>query len=407
MLFEIILAIIFGILAGTLTGLIPGIHINLIAVILLSYSAYLLELTLPLTLAIFITAMAITHTFLDFIPSIFLGAPDEDSFLSILPGHKFLLKGKAHHAIILTLYGSLSALLIIILLIPIFILFLPFIYQPISNIMPFILILIAVFLILKEPQSKIWAFIIFLLAGFLGTASSDIGIKQPLLPLLTGLFGASSLVISINRKIKIPEQITTSLKNIKLTKKSFAKSISASLIASPFTAFIPAVGASQAAVIGNQVIPLNQEEFLFLLGAINTIVMALSFVTFYVIGKTRTGAVVAVSQLLPEITNINLLLIVTTITISGIISFYIAIFISKFSAKKINKIKYSKLSIIILAILTIVVFLFSDFFNPLGGILGLLVFITSISLGITCIELKIRRIHLMGALIIPTILFYL
>ena len=54
--------------------------------------------------------MAITHTFIDFIPSIFLGAPDEDSVLSILPGHKLLLKGYAYTGIILTLYGSATAL---------------------------------------------------------------------------------------------------------------------------------------------------------------------------------------------------------------------------------------------------------------------------------------------------------
>jgi len=33
---EIIIALLIGLLAGTITGLIPGIHINLIAVILVS-----------------------------------------------------------------------------------------------------------------------------------------------------------------------------------------------------------------------------------------------------------------------------------------------------------------------------------------------------------------------------------
>ena len=33
-------------------------------------------------------------TFIDFIPSIFLGCPDTDTELSILPGHELLKKGE-------------------------------------------------------------------------------------------------------------------------------------------------------------------------------------------------------------------------------------------------------------------------------------------------------------------------
>ena len=160
MLLELIIALLLGLLAGTITGLIPGIHINLISVILLGFSAFLLNLTSPLTLVIFITSMAITHTFLDFIPSIFLGAPDEDSFLSVLPGHQLLLKGRAYYAIIFTLYGSLTALFIILIFTPLFIKILPKIYDPLLNfnvipsikainltIMPILLIIISVYLL--------------------------------------------------------------------------------------------------------------------------------------------------------------------------------------------------------------------------------------------------------------------
>ena len=91
---QIFLAIILGIIAGCITGLIPGIHINLIASFLVSISAYLTIISPPITFVIFVVSMAITHTFIDFIPSIFLGAPDNDAALSILPGHNLLLKGK-------------------------------------------------------------------------------------------------------------------------------------------------------------------------------------------------------------------------------------------------------------------------------------------------------------------------
>ncbi len=413
MILQIIVSIILGLLAGTLTGLTPGIHINLLAIMLLSFSSTLLNLTTPIILAIFITSMAITHTFIDYIPSIFLGAPDEDSFLSILPGHQLLLKGRAYYAIIFTLYGSLTSLIIILILTPAFIKILPIIYPYIIKIMPLILILISAHLIITEPNSslqknsKLWALIIFALAGFLGLATLNSNLSQPLLPLLTGLFGASNLIISINQKTKIPKQKIVSLTKIRLKKTSIAKSTLASVLAAPFTAFLPGLGASQAAIIGKQVTNLkDQREFLFLLGAINTIVMALSFIALYSINKTRTGAAVAISQLLPNITYQNLILILFTIMITGILAFLLTIQLAKITAKNIHKIKYSKLSITILIILTFIILVFSDT-TIKGKIISLIIFTTSTSLGIFTILIQTKRMHLMGCLLIPTILYYL
>lgn len=407
MLIEFFVALILGVLVGTLTGLTPGIHINLVAVMLLSFSVFLLNLTTPIILTIFIVSMAITHTFLDFIPSIFLGAPNEDSFLSILPGHQLLLKGKAYYAIVYTLYGGLAALVIILLFTPIFIYLLPLVYPYFQKIMWIVLTIVSVLLIRSEPDKKLLALIIFLVAGFLGIATLNLNIKEPLLPLLTGLFGASNLFISIRQNTKIPSQKIFPLKNIKLPKSSIAKTSLASIISAPFTAFLPGLGASEAAIIGQRALNIeDNREFLFLLGAISTIIMGLSFIAFYSIQKTRTGAAVAVSRLLPEPTINNLILIISTIIISGLIAFQLAIFISKVVSKNIHKIKYSKLSSIILIILLVIVFIFSDF-TLKGKIISLLIFFTSTSLGIFTILSGVRRMHLMGCLLVPTILFYL
>ena len=410
MLLQLILAILIGVSAGTITGLVPGIHVNTVTVLLLSSSTFFLLYTSPLILAIFIVSVAITHTVTDFIPSIFLGAPDEDSFLSILPGHQLLLKGRAYQAVVLTLYGSLTALIIILLFTPIFLYVLPIIYPYIQRIMWIILILVSAYLIYSEKDKKLWALIIFLLAGFLGLASLNINIREPLLPLLTGLFGASNILISLNKNAKIPSQKVIPLKKIKLSKKSIVKSSLASIIASPFTAFLPGLGASQSALIGKEVLgdkSLNQREFLFLLGAINTIVMGLSFITLYSIQRTRTGAAVAISRLLPELTISHIFLFIGIIFITGILSFFIAVNISKIAAKNINKINYKKLSLSILITLILITIIFSDRFNIFGGLIGLLIFIISTCLGVFTILTGVRRIHLMGCLLVPTILFYL
>ena len=273
--------------------------------------------------------------------------------------------------------------------------------------MPFILITISLFLISSEKNKKLWALFVFLIAGFLGIAALNINIKEPLLPLLTGLFGSSNLIIAIKQKTKIPKQRITSLKNIKLSKDSISRASLASIIASPFTAFLPGLGASQAALIGRSFLNIkDQREFLFLLGAINTIVMGLSFIALYSINKTRTGAAATISQLIPELTLTNLSIILLAIITSGILSFILTINISKITAKNIHKISYNKLSTIILLIIIFIVLIFSD---PTleGKLITILIFLTSTSLGIFTISKNIKRMHLMGCLLLPTIIFYL
>ena len=73
-----------GIFVGIFTGLIPGLHVNLVALTLVYYSAYLKNLFSVTELGVFIISVAVTHTFLDNIPGIYLGA-NEDNILNILP----------------------------------------------------------------------------------------------------------------------------------------------------------------------------------------------------------------------------------------------------------------------------------------------------------------------------------
>ena len=196
-MFELIYALLIGVAIGSITGIIPSLHTNLLSVILLTLSGFFLTLTTPLALVIFIVALSTTHLFINFIPSILLGAPNEDNnALSILPGHELLMKGQGYSAIIYSLYGCLIGLILILVFSPLFYFFLPTVYTYAKEIMPLILIVTSVFLIYFEKTNKLWAIIIFILAGFLGLATITLPMTEPLLPLFTGLFGISSLISS-------------------------------------------------------------------------------------------------------------------------------------------------------------------------------------------------------------------
>ncbi len=400
MLSQIILSFLLGILAGIITGLLPGIHINLISTIIVFLSLSLTPLFPLESLIVFIVSMSIVHTFIDFIPSILLGAPDEDSALSVLPGHQLLNEGKAYFAIIYTAYGSISAIFLVLLLTPFFLLVLQFIYPYVQNIMFFILITASFFLIITEKNNKLYAIFIFFLTGFLGIASLNLSINQPLLPLLTGLFGSSSLILSIAKKSSFPQQEIPKLKEIKIKFSELKNSLSASLIASPICSFLPGLGSSQAAAISSSVIgETDKKQFLILLGSINILVMGLSFVTLYTINKSRTGSAAAISQL-TSLSSSHLIIILSTILISGLISFFLTIFLSKVLIRVMARINYSLLSLLTLIFVSILVIVIS-------GPLGFLVFLASTFTGLTAISLNIKRTHMMGCLMIPTILYYL
>lgn len=395
MLIEIILALFIGIILGVITGLTPGIHINLVGAILLSISALLLKITSPITLIVFLVSMSIAHTFIDFIPTIFLGAPNEDTILSVLPGHELLKQGKAHEAVYLTSLGIIISLIPLILLSIIFIIFLPKIQPIIKFLIPIILLISSLFIILTE-KNKFTAFFIFILAGFLGIAVLNSTLPDPLLPMLTGLFGISSLIISIKTKTQIPQQ---KYEIEKIKSKEIKRSMLSSSIISPLCSFIPALGSGQAAAISSSIIKATKREYLIITGSVNIIVLILSFIVLFSIQKSRTG-IAAITSKITTLTISDLMIILTITVICSIICFFLTLKISKKFSQLISKINYKKTSISIIIFLTALVLIFSNF-------LGLYIMIISTLLGIYAIESGVKRINLMACLLIPTLIIYL
>ncbi len=385
------------------TGLFPGIHINLVSAALLALvSGGILAGVEPLVLAIFVVAMAITHTFVDFIPSVFLGAPEEDSFLAVLPGHQMLKEGKGYEAVVLTLFGSLAALGIALVFSFAFVFFLDDVYDFFARFIPFILIFASVYLVLRE-EDWINAGVCFVFAGILGLFTLNLPVEEPLLPLLSGLFGVSSLIVSLGARVKIPKQEIVKLREIDYDKKGLLKTICGASIAAPICSFLPGIGSGHAAILASEIIGEGGEDrknFLFFVGGINTIIMALSFVTVYAIGRTRTGAAVAIERILGEIGIRELFVIMGVVVISGILAFLIGIYLARFFSSAIGKINYDKISFAVIGILFVVNLMLSNF-------LGMIVLISSTALGVFTILSGVRRINMMGALLIPTIVFYL
>ncbi len=194
LLIAVVIFTLLGCVAGIVTGLVPGLHVNNIAhIVLVSESAMISLATvlfgwanpsiaeLTIIISSLIIGTVVTHTFLDFIPSAFLGAPDADTALSVLPGHRMMLAGRGYEAVKCSVIGSFGAIVVaLILIIPLRL----FIGEPVDayskfeGLIHFVLIAVSVFLILGEmarPKSEFGNFNSFEVDGFVLSSAVGVG----------------------------------------------------------------------------------------------------------------------------------------------------------------------------------------------------------------------------------------
>ena len=166
----VLLFAMLGSLLGMGSGLIPGMHVNTLALLLLAASAPLLEGIAylcsefglgpelgPLLLSVLIIAASVTHSFVDFLPSLFLGIPDESKVLSVLPAHRLLLAGQGGPALFCAATGSLiGATVALLLAIPLqlFMLSTWGCEWAIELACPYFLLLVSALLIASEARSR-------------------------------------------------------------------------------------------------------------------------------------------------------------------------------------------------------------------------------------------------------------
>ncbi|MAE36702.1 MAG: hypothetical protein CL968_03120 [Euryarchaeota archaeon] len=153
---------VIGVMLGSLTGLIPGFHVNNVALIALSLSPVAVGIGIPLdAVAGIIVACGTVHTFLNYIPSALVGAPDDNMALALLPGHRMLISGQAAQGVAYSARGSQMGLLMSIpLLIVARLLFGENpglgLYETSRDILPWLLLVISIFLILTETTRLPW-----------------------------------------------------------------------------------------------------------------------------------------------------------------------------------------------------------------------------------------------------------
>ncbi len=390
---ELTLLFIFmGVIFGTITGLVPGFHVNTLAALLLSIlPAIHIDKYLEVVL---IVAMSIAHSFVDYIPSILLGAPEEDSVLSVLPGHRLLLEGKGHEALKLTVLGGVGSLALCTGILPLGIKIFPWLYSLSKRILPYMLIAILTYMVFNEAAEKrLYALIVVVYSGILGLIVLG---DNALFPTLTGLFGISTLLVSLKNKVKIPQQ------NLCDEIPIYKRGIVLGTLAGIFAGLFPSVGSSQSAMIMQNFVSKDKKtrEFLVALGGVNTVDAIYAFLALYLIGRPRSGTSMAIEKILGAISYQDFIYIIGVILSSAFFAVLITLKLARFFILRITKLRYGTINLITLIFLFGMVFIIS-------GARGILIAIVAGSIGIFAQLSGVKKSNCMAVLIIPTILYFL
>ena len=382
-------------IAGYFSGIIPGIHVNTIIPALLMLDAK------PVTLTAIIVSFSVSQIFSDYLTSVYFGIPDVSNPLNVLPAHRLTMKGRGYEAFKLSIIGVLGSILITIiitfLIMPVF----PSFYSYVRQYVLYLILFVVFYTLLTEQNiTKIAiSFVVFLLSGLLGLLvlnTSLVPRTNSLLPMLTGFFGLSQILVSLFEKSKLPKQKTDEKINMKPS--SLIKAIFLGSVAGIVAGFLPGIGVSQAVMLFSPFLP-NTREFLVATASVSGSNEVFSFSSMYMVGNPRSGASVAVKRLFQDFTFFHFLFITSVMLISSAISFYISLRIGKMFPSVISKTDYKKLNIFIATFLILIVYFFTGFY-------GVLILLTSTSLGIFSILKGIKRVHMMGCLLLPTMLFF-
>jgi len=432
-----ILFVLIGVVVGLLSGLIPGLHVNTLSVVILSMQPSLLCLlkgvsingeATSLYLSALILSICSTHTFVNIIPATFLGVPDEDAALTLLPAHRLFVGGRGYEAIYLSALGSfVSMFLCASLLIPIrFILAEPLnLYNIMKENMVWILVSIIVIMVLTEkPKSGYTktgilkaisgAIFVITLSGIYGLVIIDMDIPSPLslptsvlFPALAGLFGLSTLIYSFLFNPRIKEQDIRESSIGKTEKTESVVSIATGTLSGIVVSIVPgitgAIGTILALVARGKV---NERQAIITLSSVNTSAAIATLACFYILQKTRSGVMVVISNLIStESWNeifppSNFFYLLLSMLIAGSLSLPLTCYMGKKIAENMNKIPYRTL----LKVGTIFIVLLTILFT---GILGLLILLTATAIGLIPIFLGVRRSNCMGILLVPLILRFL
>ena len=402
-----------GCCLGLLSGMVPGIHVNTLAALLLaSYPA--IEAVMPLdedgaavAACCCIMAASVVHSYVDFVPSAFIGAPEAEDAVSVLPAHRLLLLGRGMEAVRAAAIGSLIGCSAAVLLaVPLQWVLLNGGEGVLDGLKPAVLLAAAAVVLWGEWSrgSGPWGPFAFLLSGVLGLACMTLDVPldgvlgegSVMMPLLTGLFGVPVMLESRDGA-EVPEQ-TDRVKD-PVGPRPGLRGVLMGAVAGWFPGITATVGASMSAVLFPEKSPAR---FISTVASIGTVTAVLSLVTLSVSGSGRSGTSLAIYEIVGDsvggFMSQAFVLLLLAAALASPVGYWLTIACGKGMSRVAGRVPQKTLSRAVLALLVALTLL-------LDGPAGLLILAAATAVGTVPAKAGTGRTVLSGCLLLPVILF--
>lgn len=413
---------ILGTIVASFISVIPALHVYNVAGLILILSIKFKNLIPTEYLPAFMMAMIVTYSFLNTIPSVFLGAPDDSAVFIVLPGQKYMLESRGFEAVSIISIGGLAGILLLVITTPVAFYLFPKVVRILSPHMFWILALILIYMIMSEwPKGmeraktrlgNFWdawkglsaGILTIILSGFLGIIIFNKSLLpldisfQNIMPAFVGLFATPWLITNILAKVEIPSQYISN--SVELNRNLIIRGGIAGFLGGMFAALFPVVtGGIGGLLAGHATAQRDERIFILSQGVSKTVYYVGAFLLFFVpsLNITRGGLAWMISPLYSPHTINDYWLAISAMLISAGLAFIITLYYSKIIIKLIEKINYTSISWFVLFLLVIIVF-------ALTGFMGLFIMIVSTAIGLIPVLFNSRRMNCMGILLIPIIL---
>ena len=400
---------------GLFSGLAPGIHVNTLASMLLTVhpamvsavSGQLEADAASIAVCCCIMSASVVHSFVDFVPSVFIGAPDGEDAVSVLPGHRLLRQGRGMAAVKSAAIGSLvGASAAVLLSVPLQWLLLQGLDEGLERLTPMVLLAAAGVILASEHRrgSVLWGATAFAVSGMLGLACMTLEIPMRgilgegsvMLPMLTGLFGIPVLLESSSSS-GMPVQRDRDVDPVGIVPG--LKGVLMGTVAGWFPGITSTVGASMSAAVFPEDRP---ERFISTVASVGTVTSVLSLVTLSVSGSGRSGTALAIGEIAGDsldgfMSDGFLLMLLSTATAS-LIGFRLTVWSGRTMSGLLGRVDAGRANRCVIAVLLAVTL-------ALTGPFGLVVLMCSTLVGLMPGAFGTGRIVLCGCLLLPVIAF--
>ncbi len=452
LLLSLVLSALAGFLLGFPAGLVPGLHMNnLAAAVAANGGAFVAVFAAlggaagagagVLLIACFISATLTAHLFASSITSTYVGIPSED-VVSVLPAHRLAMAGLGSIAVRSSADGALAGIVVSsLLLYPICLMIGPplGIYEILRKVMFFVIVAFSAVLLLSEgfsvvrvrakahrPFKKVLgAVVIFSLAGVLGMVvfrtdyyachipdlpwlpGNFVPRSSLLLPMFAGLFGIPGLLLSIgSRAVSDIDIGAAGPTGYKARPRDFVLSSVGGII----VGWLPGMTSGSAATLcvptadevseGNEI--GGALRFIWLYSSITAAGAVFSVGALFVIARARSGSMDAIAFFLGDdafagpvsADALPIASILLAMVLSALISHFALV---RFQSRLVGlrrllcSRELAVASLLFVACLSII----------LTGTRGALLMATSTTLGLIPPLADVRRIQLMGCLLVP------